>query len=206
VLLPVVEDLLTRTAQRSGWAVLSTGFFYRYGGLFREENFVARIVEPFTRPFEPRLVSEACLRSATNGPPEYGARVAVRYEWRGAFDNGELNELHAEAFKHAVLTDDWLRQVTRHSLGWVCAREDVRLVGFVNVAWDGGVHAFVVDTMVAKAAERRGIGKGLVAALVEGARAADCEWLHVDFDDHLRHFYFNACGFTPTNAGLIVLR
>ena len=37
----------------------------------------------------------------------------------------------------------------------------------------------------------------------EGERAAGCEWLHVDFQDHLRDFYFGACGFTPTNAGLI---
>lgn len=32
------------------------------------------------------------------------------------------------------------------------------------------------------------------------------EWLHVDFDDHLKSFYFDACGFRPTNAGLIQLR
>jgi hypothetical protein len=42
-------------------------------------------------------------------------------------------------------------------------------------------------------------------AAIAGARAAGCEWLHVDFDDHLRSFYFDACGFTPTNAGLIAL-
>ena len=27
------------------------------------------------------------------------------------------------------------------------------------------------------------------------------KWLHVDFEDHLEPFYFDACGFTPTNAG-----
>jgi hypothetical protein len=32
------------------------------------------------------------------------------------------------------------------------------------------------------------------------------EWLHVDFDDSLRDFYFGACGFRPTTAGLIALR
>ncbi|MBI4935776.1 MAG: hypothetical protein HY828_17985 [Actinobacteria bacterium] len=32
------------------------------------------------------------------------------------------------------------------------------------------------------------------------------EWLHVDFDDDLRPFYFDACGFRPTNAGLMELR
>jgi GNAT superfamily N-acetyltransferase len=125
------------------------------------------------------------------------------YGWRGAFDNVELNALHAEAFGHGLLEDDWVGQVERHSLGWVCARVDDDLVGFVNVAWDGGVHAFVLDTMVAARAGRNGIGTKLVAAAVEGARTAGCEWLHVDFDDELRAFYFDACGFTPTNAGLI---
>ena len=38
------------------------------------------------------------------------------------------------------------------------------------------------------------------------AREAGCEWLHVDFDDNLRAFYFTACEFTPTNAGLIALQ
>jgi hypothetical protein len=30
--------------------------------------------------------------------------------------------------------------------------------------------------------------------------------LHVDFDDDLRAFYFDSCGFTPTNAGLMLLQ
>jgi predicted N-acetyltransferase YhbS len=130
----------------------------------------------------------------------------MTYEWRGAFENDEVNALHAEAFGHRPFGDDWRSQVERHSLGWVCAREEGRLVGFVNVAWDGGVHAFVLDTMVATDVARRGIGTALVTAAVDGARAAGCEWLHVDIDDHLRPFYFDACGFEPTNAGLIPLR
>jgi GNAT superfamily N-acetyltransferase len=96
-------------------------------------------------------------------------------------------------------------QVEGHSLGWVCARDGGVLVGFVNVAWDGVVHAFVLDTMVATRARRHGVGTRLVEIAVQQARAAGCEWLHVDFDDHLRAFYFDACGFTPTNAGLIEL-
>lgn len=39
----------------------------------------------------------------------------------------------------------------------------------------------------------------------EGARAAGCEWLHVDLEEHLRPFYAEACGFRPTEAGLIAL-
>jgi hypothetical protein len=37
------------------------------------------------------------------------------------------------------------------------------------------------------------------------ARAAGCEWLHVDFGEHLAAFYVGACGFRPTPAGLIRL-
>ena len=131
--------------------------------------------------------------------------MAVSFHWRGAFDNAEVNELHAEAFGHRVLEDDWRAQVQQHSLGWVCARDGAQLVGFVNVAWDGGVHAFVLDTMVRAGAARQGIGTELVAVSVAESRAAGCEWIHVDFDDHLREFYFDACGFEPTNAGLIKL-
>ena len=131
--------------------------------------------------------------------------MEVHHEWRGPFDNAEVNALHAEAFGHRVLEDDWLGQVSGHSLGWVCARRDEQLVGFVNVAWDGGVHAFVLDTIVSADARREGIGKALVEAAVAGAKQAGCEWLHVDFEDHLRAFYFDACGFEPTNAGLIRL-
>jgi GNAT superfamily N-acetyltransferase len=129
----------------------------------------------------------------------------IDYEWRGVFDNVALNALHAEGFGHRVLGEDWWAQVNRHSLGWVCARDGRALVGFVNVVWDGGVHAFVLDTLVAAGARGRGTGTGLVAVAVANARAAGCEWLHVDFEDHLRPFYFDACGFTPTNAGLIAL-
>jgi GNAT superfamily N-acetyltransferase len=131
--------------------------------------------------------------------------MTTTYEWRGEFEDAEVNALHAEAFEHPVLDDDWERQVSDNSLGWVCARDADGLVGFVNVMWDGGVHAFVLDTMVAKRARSLGIGTQLVSVAVERSRAAGCEWLHVDFDDELRGFYFDRCGFTPTNGGLISL-
>ena len=94
----------------------------------------------------------------------------------------------------------------RHSLGWVVARDGGALVGFVNVLWDGLVHAWLQDTMVAAAARRRGIGRRLVELARDEARRAGCETLHVDFDDDLRGFYLEACGFTATNAGLIALQ
>ena len=134
--------------------------------------------------------------------------MSVDYEWRGGFSNDEVNLLHAAAFGTRVFTAeewDWVALTARHSLGWVTARDAGRLVGFVNVVWDGLVHAWLQDTMVDPADHHRGIGKQLVGEAVAGSRAAGCEWLHVDFDDDLRPFYFDACGFTPTNAGLMRL-
>ncbi|MEX2274862.1 MAG: GNAT family N-acetyltransferase [Actinomycetota bacterium] len=135
--------------------------------------------------------------------------MTVSYEWRGDFDNAELNELHAEAFETRLFDEsewNWEEMTHRHSLGWVAARQGSALVGFVNVAWDGLVHAWIQDTMVAAGVRHQGVGTELVAVAVREARTAGCEWLHVDFDDHLRAFYLDACGFVPTNAGLIELQ
>jgi hypothetical protein len=125
--------------------------------------------------------------------------------WRGEFTNDEVNALHASAFDHPVAAVDWWTRVQRHSLGWVCARSASTLVGFVNVAWDGGVHAFLLDTMVASSHRHLGLGASLVSAAASGSHSAGCQWLHVDFEPHLRSFYFDACGFRPTEAGLIQL-
>lgn len=130
----------------------------------------------------------------------------ITFAWRSRFDNDELNALHGDAFEHEPFDDDWRNLVATHSLGWVTARAGERLVGFVNVIWDGLVHAWIQDTIVATGFRRRGIGRRIVAIATEHARDAGCEWMHVDFDDDLRSFYYGACGFTPTNAGLINLR
>jgi GNAT superfamily N-acetyltransferase len=75
----------------------------------------------------------------------------------------------------------------------------------MNVIWDGLTHAWIQDLMVASNAQRHGIGAALVGMARNHAREANCEWLHVDFDDDLREFYYDTCGFEPTNGGLIQL-
>ena len=67
------------------------------------------------------------------------------------------------------------------------------------------MHAFLLDTLVRADRRREGIGSALVRAAVAGARGTGCEWLHVDFEDHLRDFYLQRCGFVPTGAGLVAL-
>ena len=129
----------------------------------------------------------------------------IAYRWRGDFTNAELNSLHADAFSHRTFDDDWSSLTNANSLGWVTARYGPMLVGFVNVIWDGLVHAWIQDVMVASDAQRTGIGVGLIDVTTREVRSAGCEWLHVDFEDHLRNFYLDAAGFTSTNGGLINL-
>lgn len=113
-----------------------------------------------------------------------------------------LNALMGEAWPdHARMDPEVLR---RYSAGWVCGYDGERLVGFVNVAWDGATHCFLLDTTVAPSHRRRGIGAALVERAVSLSRARGGDWLHVDHDDDLTPFY-TACGFHPTAAGLIQL-
>jgi GNAT superfamily N-acetyltransferase len=94
--------------------------------------------------------------------------------------------------------------VLKRSLAHIGAFEGEKLVGFVNVAWDGGVHAFILDTCVDRDFRRQGIATRLVKAAEEAARERGAKWLHVDFEPHLMEFY-RGCGFRPTEAGLIAL-
>lgn len=134
--------------------------------------------------------------------------IRISYVWRGTFTNTEIHTLHAEAFQTRIYDEsewDWVSQCERFSLGWVVARHDNRFVGFANVLWDGLVHSYLEDVMVDARMRHRGIGVGLVHAARDGARAAGCEFLHVQFEEELRAFYIDACGFDPVHGGLMEL-
>jgi GNAT superfamily N-acetyltransferase len=126
------------------------------------------------------------------------------FEWRGPATDREMVALVEAHGGHAVV--GWWDRIRPHSLGWVTARAvDGTLVGFVNVAWDGGDHAFLLDTKTHPSVQRGGIGTELVRQAAQRARDAGCEWLHVDWEAELTPFYVDACGFRPTQAGLIHL-
>jgi ribosomal protein S18 acetylase RimI-like enzyme len=128
----------------------------------------------------------------------------LEYRWRGALTDAELVELVVAHGGRAQA--GWWDRVRPHSLGWVTARRaDGLLIGFVNVAWDGGDHAVLLDTKVRSEYQRRGIATEVVRVAVANSRDAGCEWLHVDFESRLAPFYFDACGFRSTAAGVIYL-
>jgi len=131
-------------------------------------------------------------------------RVDVVHLWRGDISDEEMVDL---VTSHGGRPEvGWWDRIRPHSLGWVTARAPGGdLVGFVNVAWDGGDHAFLMDTKTRLEWQHQGIATELVRIASRQAASAGCEWLHVDFEDRLGPFYFDACGFRPTTAGLIHL-
>jgi len=131
-------------------------------------------------------------------------RSEISYAWRDPITDDEMVDL---VRSHGGRDEaGWWDRVRPHSLGWVGARDgEGLLVGFVNVAWDGSDHAFLIDTKTRAGQQRRGIATEVVRRATLQAKAAGCEWLHVDFEPHLDAFYFGACGFRPTDAGLIHL-
>ncbi|SDG74208.1 GNAT family N-acetyltransferase [Pelagibacterium luteolum] len=97
------------------------------------------------------------------------------------------------------------QSVLTRSLTHVGAYLNDELVGFANMAWDGGVHAFLVDVCVHPDYRDGGIGQSMVDKAIEVARKRGVEKIHVDFEPHLRDFYLS-CGFTPTDAGVLTIR
>ena len=115
----------------------------------------------------------------------------------------ELGRLFAAAW--GASKGDYASKVLPRSLVHIGAFADDRLVGFVNVAWDGDVHAFLLDTTVHPLFQRQGLATALVRRAADLAKERGAQWLHVDYDPHLEGFY-RGCGFRPTDAGLIDLK
>jgi len=127
----------------------------------------------------------------------------VEYSINGDVDNEALNALFADAWADHTPRD--FSAVLSQNLGHVCAVADGVLIGFVNFAWDGGAHAFLLDPTVRSDFQRQGIGTRLVRHAVDLARSKGVEWLHVDYEPHLAEFYAK-CGFRTTEAGLMNLK
>jgi ribosomal protein S18 acetylase RimI-like enzyme len=127
----------------------------------------------------------------------------IRFVDSPPVSNSELNELFFASWESWEARD--FQPTLKRSLGHICAYDEKRLIGFVNVAGDGGLHAFLLDVTVHPDVQRQGIGKQLVKEAVRLARASGAEYLHVDFEPALAPFYLKTCAFERTEAGLIRL-
>jgi hypothetical protein len=77
--------------------------------------------------------------------------MTVELKVRFPVDDAALSVLHHQAFSPGtpdtdVATRPWASRLERHSLTWVGAFSSGQLVGFVHAVWDGGTHAFILDT------------------------------------------------------------
>ncbi len=194
------RNLLSAARRRSG--TIAAWFVARLGnGVVQLSNVLAVAGEALN------WMAIGRRRPADLAPLNGSHDVVLRI--RFPVDNGALSALHVKAFGNPVTdrlqSQPWATRLERHSLSWVGAFHGKALIGFVHACWDGGVHAFLLDTVVAPDWQRQGIATGMVQALIAEVRAAGCSWLHVDYEPHLAGFYRDACGFAPTAAGLLRL-
>ncbi|MDH5676898.1 MAG: GNAT family N-acetyltransferase [Myxococcales bacterium] len=136
----------------------------------------------------------------------------IDYAINAPVTSAELNGLFSAggpdngwpAWQRKPDSSDW-DPVLKQSLAHVTARAQGTLVGFVNLAWDGRDHAFLLDTRVHPNHRHQHIGAELVRLATTAARNAGCHVLHVDHTAALSPSY-ESCGFEPTAAGLIQLQ
>ena len=129
-------------------------------------------------------------------------RDVVDYRTDPPLEDAALNDLFARSWPDH--TPRSYAPVLARSLGSVAAFVDDRLIGFVNLATDGGEHAFLLDTTVDSAYRRRGVGSQLLQRAAMLARTRGCKWLHVDYEPDLAPFY-QAAGFRDSLAGVMRL-
>ena len=102
--------------------------------------------------------------------------MSISYVDPGPIEDAELSRIHDLAFDGSIsgATEHWAARVHTHSVGWVTAHTHEQLVGFVHACWDGGTHAFLLDTTVHPEFQRQGIGIELVRRLIRQATDAGC--------------------------------
>src|SRR5688500_18152610 len=93
--------------------------------------------------------------AATATPSSADMALKLPYELSPPLTNEQLNALFSAgspgdgwpSWQRKPDTSDW-QPVLSQSLAYVCAYDGDALVGFVNVAWDGRGHAFLLDPRV----------------------------------------------------------
>lgn len=129
------------------------------------------------------------------------ARADVELRRRPDIDQSELQALFASAWPDGPKPG--YEKVLEQSLTWIGAYDEGRLVGFVNVDWEGGGNAWLVDTTVHPDWQRRGIGTAVVReALAAASEQPGMQYVHVDYDAELRGFYSGA-GFRPVDNAAV---
>lgn len=84
----------------------------------------------------------------------------LKYLVNPAISNDKLNELFVQSW-HAH-TDMDFESIHLHSLACVVSYNNDEPIGYINIAWDGYIHAFLLNTTVHPDWRLKGIGQALV--------------------------------------------
>jgi GNAT superfamily N-acetyltransferase len=104
----------------------------------------------------------------------------ITFSEHAGIDLDELQHLFGRAWGGDGKTN--YERVLERAFTWIIARHHDRLVGFANVAWDGGSHLFLLDTTVDPDYQQRGIGTRLVRTAIAACQGHG-EWIQVIIAD-----------------------
>jgi hypothetical protein len=71
--------------------------------------------------------------------------TTITYTFNPRLSNDTLNALFACSWPGHTWRD--FQSILARSLTYVCACDASQLIGYINLAWDGGVHGFITSTM-----------------------------------------------------------
>lgn len=108
----------------------------------------------------------------------------IQYAVSGALAPEELGALLRAAAGSAYIVSE-LEKIISNSTAYVTARERGELVGFGRLLSDGAVVAYINNLAVHPAYQRCGIGKILLASLIEAAGNVRSVFLYTDTADAL---------------------
>ena len=127
----------------------------------------------------------------------------LKYLFNPVIGNDKLNKLFVQSWDTHANMD--FESIHLHSLAYIVSYNNDEPIGYINIAWDGYMHAFLLNTTVHSDWRLKGIGKALVKKAAAIAKEKGVHWLHVDYEPHLGKFYLD-CGFNHTEAGLMRLK
>lgn len=128
---------------------------------------------------------------------------SLEYRTRPALTNEDLNGLFGRAYNKTMSVD--FQRILNQSLTWVAGYDEHGLRAWINVAWDGFVHAFLVDRTAADDSDGA-IRSELVRVAIEAIRRDHPTVLKIHTDCRSDEtLWLGGLGLQELPGGIVVL-
>jgi hypothetical protein len=97
--------------------------------------------------------------------------IGITWKTRTPLSDDDLNGLFGRAYNKKMAVA--FHKILNQSLTWVTAHRNDELIGWINVAWDGFVHAFLVDRTAVNDESGASHGAGQTGSEGHPARSSD---------------------------------